>query len=49
LYSGQYTNWSDILFTSDGKHLYRGQYTNWSDIILTVDAMVPIPVLISCL
>ena len=37
IYSGRYTNTSDILCTWDGKHLYKGRYTNTSDILYTWD------------
>ena len=46
IYRGKYTNYSDILFTYDGKHLYAGKYTNYSDIILTFDAPVPVIVML---
>jgi hypothetical protein len=37
IYSGRYTNTSDIMYTWDGKHLYKGRYTNTSDILYTFD------------
>ena len=37
IYRGKYTNYSDIIYTWDGKHVYRGKYTNYSDIMFTYD------------
>ena len=37
VYRGKYTNYSDIIYTWDGKHLYRGKYSNYSDILYTWD------------
>ena len=46
IYKGRYKNYSDIIYTWDGKHFYKGRYANYSDILLTLDAPIPAPILL---